>query len=133
MLARRLPFLQPTVSFRAYHELAGEQAYGSGNPVLALRGVRPVTADFIGAWRAHPGRVRAQMMIHGDICDELCELGYEADRSWLALIEGAEPDWTESVTPERLTLGARARWALRRQRGTLYYLLRRYVLGLIRR
>jgi hypothetical protein len=77
--------------------------------VKALGSVRAISADRIGNWRNHLPRVAGQLARHGPITAELVELGYEADDSWLAALDGIEPDMRPSHWPESSRRSVRQR------------------------
>jgi len=125
-LARRMPFLTPGVPFSRYHEHVSAVAAQSGQFNRAMRGVRPVTTESIGAWRAHLPRVKAQLALHGAIAADLIATGYEPDTAWLSLLDGVPRDEGQSLVPDQPPWWQRARHAQRRLGHTLSYLYRRY-------
>jgi hypothetical protein len=50
----------------------------------------------VGRWRNHRSRIAVQLELHGPITEDLVEFGYEANDSWLQLLEGGEPDVSSS-------------------------------------
>lgn len=98
-LVESMPFLEITAPFTRYHRVASP----SGDSDDALRGVRPISPSSVGRWRDHLPRVKGQLELHGPITDDLVELGYEEDDSWLELLNGVEPDLEPSHWPERFT------------------------------
>ena len=126
-LIRRMPFLKPEVPFSRYHEHISEVAARSGQFKRAMRGVRPVTPESIGAWRAHLPRVKTQLALHGGITAELVEMGYEPDNSWLRLLDNVPQDRELSLVPDQLPPWQRIQRASRRWTHMLEYLYRRYI------
>ncbi len=122
MLQERLPFLDVELPFSAYHEHAAPSAAYS----TAMRGARSPSDANVGAWRRHKPRLVAQMNLHGALDDELIELGFETDRSWLTAVAGVEADTAPSRTPERHSPGKRFRKAVRRWLHVIVYLARRW-------
>src|SRR4029078_8342385 len=72
-LATKLPFLEQTQRFSAFHE----SAVSSKESLQARRPLRPVEASSVGPWRQHKPRIKGQIKIHGSPARELGELGYE--------------------------------------------------------
>ena len=109
MLLERIPFLR---SKKPLAE-AMSGAKPSEQSLVAMHGLRPIDDASIGRWREHKPRVAGQIRHHGPITDELIELGYEPDDTWLAELEGVEPDLEYSVLEEfpslRRRLGIRYR------------------------
>jgi hypothetical protein len=104
-----LPWLKRTEQFSEYH-LHANVSKGSD---VALRGVRPISPESVGAWIKHPGRIVQQIQLHGPITAELQHWGYESDADWEDLLEGIEPDTTQSYKPEFIDFARR--WKLRRR------------------
>jgi hypothetical protein len=104
MLARRMAFLTRTNSFSLFHEF-GEPSRGAKR---AMGGIRPVTDDSVGRWRDHKPRVAAQLALHGSISQELLDLGYEGDETWLDELATVVPDEDPSYLPEHPSLQDRA-------------------------
>ncbi len=122
LIRQRLPFLEVERPFSEYHEHAAPtEAYST-----AMRGVRPLSGENIGAWRRHKPRLLTQMNLHGGLADELIEFGFETDRSWLGSLAGVEPDSAPSRTAERYSRGKRFRRAVRRWLHVIVYLARRW-------
>jgi hypothetical protein len=94
-LQARMPFLRITRPFSAF---GGEGVSAASE--RALGGVRPVTADSIGAWRSQKGRVVSQLEKHGSVENDLIALGYEPDSAWLRALDGVEADHAASVYAE---------------------------------
>jgi hypothetical protein len=95
----QMPFLKKRVRFSEYHEHASP----SSGAIRALGGVRPISAESVGAWRDHKPRVLAQLQRHGSITDELIALGYEDDDAWLDALSGIQPENGQSRIPERIS------------------------------
>ncbi|MGQ0742391.1 MAG: sulfotransferase family protein [Alphaproteobacteria bacterium] len=124
-LALEMPFLKPKLPFSQFHEAA---QMGDTQWLRAMRSIRAVSAENVGAWKRHLPRLKGQILRHGDISGELITLGFENDKAWLKLLEDVEPDTAPSRTPEVVTF---ERWVTRLWRettGTLAYLFRRYLL-----
>lgn len=107
-IAARLPFLESKAPFSHYHL----HSRPSAQSLQAMRSVRPVAGDSVGAWRRNKSRVAGQLRIHGAISQELIDLGYEPDDRWLAELEGVEPDLSPGFWPEQPS----AEFAARRRR-----------------
>lgn len=105
LLQRHMPFLVPKQRFSEYHAVAAPSLAA----LRALNGVRAIDAASIGRWRVHLPRLAGQLQRHGPIARELVELGYEQDDSWLAMLDGVEPDLEPSGLPEHLSIGRRWR------------------------
>ncbi len=105
-------------AFSDFHETARP----SEGSLKALRGVRPVSGDSIGAWRRHKPRVAAQLGMHGPISGELAALGYEPDDRWLAELSGVMPDNQQSFLNEKTTMKFRHKVVVHRATGYLRYL-----------
>jgi hypothetical protein len=93
----RLPMLHRTASFPGFEK----RARPSRQSVEALRGVRPLSGESIGAWRQHRPRLLAQLQRYGSISSVLAETGYERDEGWLAGLADIPPDARPGVWPER--------------------------------
>ena len=137
-LSARLPFLRKRASFSRYHELAN----ASEASVRALGSVRPMSTASIGRWRQHLPRIAGQLEIHGSITADLIEFGYEKDNSWKKLLDGVEPDLSQSHLPEHFsqhklqTVAKGATWKairLRLRHYHLYLLARRKLKALFGR
>jgi len=123
-LAARMAFLRPVIPFSQYHDHTSQAVAQSGQFNRAMRGIRPVTSESVGAWRAHLPRVKAQLATHGDVADALITLGYEKDESWRAMLDAVAPDTQISVVPDRLSAWRRL------QRGAdLWVHLAQYIYG----
>lgn len=100
-LARQLPFLAVTSLFSRFHEVAQP----SGQSVTAMRSVRPISDSSVGKWRENLPRLAGQIELHGPITQELIELGYESDETWLQLLDNVKPDtrpghWPDFISQE---------------------------------
>ena len=126
-LARRMPFLRAVVPFSQYHEHVSRAAAQSGQFNRAMRGIRPVTTESIGAWRAHLPRVKRQLKMHGGITSDLIAMGYEPDNSWRRILDDVKPDAEISMIPDRLSVWTRAAQAVDRLKSVFLYLGRRYL------
>ena len=120
-LVARMPFLEKTLPFSRYHEAANLDRFAEA----AMRGLRPITGETVGAWREHKPRLAAQLAQHGDIADLLIAFGYERDREWLKELSGVEPEATQSRVPDRVPFGKALRRRLRRPLHAAEYLARR--------
>ena len=89
-LTRRMPFLRIMVPFSQYHTHVSQAAAQSGQFNRAMRGIRPVTTESIGAWRAHLPRVKRQLKMHGGITSDLITMGYEPDNSWRRMLDSVK-------------------------------------------
>ncbi len=81
------PFLHRQRSFAAFPE--GTDVPGRAG--ISLGGARGLDPSRTEAWRQHLPRIRAQMDDHPEVADRLVSLGYEADHSWMACLEGVAP------------------------------------------
>jgi len=118
-LMAKMPFLKRLHAFSSFHAIARP----SDESLKALRGVRPISQDNIGAWRRHKPRLAAQLQLHGPITQDLIELGYEPDDRWLQELAGVEADNQLSEHSEEMTDEARRKMVSRRRRGLVRYLL----------
>lgn len=100
-----LPFLRKRIPFSRYHEVTCP----APDAVMALGGVRPITAGRRDKWRDHLPRIAGQIAQHGSIAEDLIEFGYEQDESWLRELEGVEPDTSPGHWPEHFTAASLAR------------------------
>ncbi len=105
-LESRMPFLRRRLRFSEYHEVARPSAQS----LAAMGSLRPMDGSTIGNWRNHRARVAGQISIHGSICRELIEFGYERDENWLTQLNGVRPDLTPSHWPESAPLPAWRIW-----------------------
>ncbi len=103
MLLSRLRFLRPRARFSEFHGTAAPSA----KSLTAMGSLRPLSGASVGQWRCHLSRVAGQLAIHGSVTEELIDLGYEKDHSWLEELAGIIPDLSPSHFPEtmRLPLG----------------------------
>jgi hypothetical protein len=121
-LAATVPFLKITRAFSRFHEHA-ELADPQWR--AAMGSIRSLSPDALGAWRNHLPRLKAQLALHGGISDDLIRLGFEQDKSWLALLDKIEPDRTPSRTSEQETRRRRFDHGWRDTVGAAAYLLQR--------
>ena len=118
-LQRRMPFLVRTSDFTDFHRTSKP----SSDTIDALGGLRPIEQADRDKWRSFLPRVKGQIQLHGDIGDELIELGYEQDRSWESVLDGVEPDLSPSVLDESMHRRGKARMRLGILRRQLLYRL----------
>ncbi len=123
-LAADMPFLVPSRNFSRFFETANESD-GAWLKTMHMK-LRPIAADNVGNWRKHAKRVKGQMIIHGDISEDLIAMGFEPDRSWLSELQRARPNIRASAALERAHFGKRVTRRWRNALGTLIYLARRY-------
>lgn len=126
-LLRRLPFLDARFPFSRYQDHAPKGMRRSVQVVQAMRGVRAISAENVGAWRRHLPRVKAHIGDYPDLPRRLVELGYEPDTAWLATLEEVAGDPSPSMVPDRVPRARRHRRALRFGKHLLIYLARRYL------
>jgi hypothetical protein len=125
-LLRRLPFLQGCVRFSHYQDHIPHGVRRSSQIIQAMRGIRAVSAENVGAWRQHLPRVKAHIRDYPDLPQRLIELGYEPDRNWLKALANIRAADSPSMVPDSLPLLKRGRQALRFYGHLLIYLARRY-------
>jgi hypothetical protein len=92
-LQKRLPFLEVKCLFSEYHI----QAKPSTKSEAALGGLRPISPVSIGNWKKNKPYIKAQIEKYGEISSVLIDLGYEKDDSWLAELEGVEPNNQDEI------------------------------------
>lgn len=124
-LAEDMPFLKVLRPFSRYLE-CGDQHGGEWLTAMPLN-LRPVDKDRMGRWREFLPRIKGQMIIHGDITDDLMMMGFETDRSWASALDNVLPDLRSSATPERADFGRRVTRRWRNVLGAFLYLARRYL------
>ena len=95
-LIARMPFLKTKLPFSRFHEVASP----SEKSLRAMRGIRPVSPESVGAWRRHLPRIAGQLCEHGSISADLVEYGYERDDSWERSLDGVAPDRQPSLLAE---------------------------------
>jgi len=95
-LMQRLPFLVKRCPFSNFHTVAQP----SPPALLALKGMRPISAARVAKWRQHLPRVAAQIALHGPMTESLIRYGYETDGEWETELMGVEPDFSPSHWPE---------------------------------
>lgn len=103
MIAERFPWLEKVHNFSEYHEYARV----SEKSITAMHSVRPIAPTSVGVWTQHPGRIKAQQMIHGSLSPDLIECGYEATADWEQVLDSVEPDRCKSLYPEKLFVWSR--------------------------
>ena len=108
LIAEKFPWLEKIHNFSEYHEYAQI----SEKSITAMHSVRPIAPTSVGVWTKNPGRIKAQQMIHGSLSPDLIECGYESTADWEQVLEGAEPDFTRSLYPEKLYWWSRISQAL---------------------
>lgn len=64
---------------------------------------RPIESSTIGNWRNHLPRIKQQIQIHGDISDDLIDLGYETDKKWLNELKNVEAQDFPTIQKERFS------------------------------
>jgi len=124
-LAADLGFVKVQRPFSRFLELA-ENRDGAWLKSMHMQ-LRPVSADSLGHWHAHLPRVKGQMLLHGDISEDLIEMGFERDRTWLTALEGVLPDVRASAARDQGSLDKRVTRVWRNGLGTIIYLSRRYL------
>lgn len=97
-IMERIPFLEKKHDFRKFHM----HAHPGESSLEAMKELRPISPNGVGAWKQHLARVKQQISIHGDISDELIRFGYEKDREWLKIINDVKDAHFESARPEFL-------------------------------
>ena len=121
-LAAAMPFLQPVHPFSRFQEIAELQ---EPQWRRAMGSIRSISPESLGGWHQHLPRLKAQLLRHGDISEELIRLGFEKDERWLELLAGVEPDRTPSHTSEDESLRRRFDHAWRDSVGAVAYALQR--------
>jgi hypothetical protein len=121
-LAKAMPFLKQLRPFSRFQEVAELE---NAQWRAAMGSIRSLSPESLGGWRSHLPRLKAQLLRHGDISNELIRLGFEKDRSWLALLDGVEPDRTLSRASEQQTVRRRFDHAWRDMIGAAAYALQR--------
>lgn len=103
-LQAQLPFLVPTRKFSRFDDTVEV----SERSAEALGGARQIDDSSVGKWREHLPRVKGQLRLHPTMADRVISMGYEPNHGWLALLEGVEPDLSESYWAERFS---KRQWA----------------------
>ncbi len=98
-LAEFLPFLEMTGKFSDFHT----RSKPTTQSLIAMGPLRPVTPESVGNWRSHKPRIVGQIQRHGSLVPDLIESGYETDDSWLAELEGIQPDLSPGFWPDERT------------------------------
>ena len=128
LLTSKLTFLKKRPGIGAlasFHETAEP----SKRSKRAMGGLRPLSSKSVGAWRNHKPRLLAQLQIHGSITQELIDLGYETDDSWLKEFDEVTADNQQSKKSDRPDrLSRRLHHWIRDRRNLLAY-RRRYQRG----
>ena len=76
-------FLRRRYLFTQYHL----HAQASDAAERAMNGLRQVNRESLSKWRQHLPRIAEQYRRHPALADDLVRLGYEPDRSWLAVLD----------------------------------------------
>ena len=87
-----IPFLEKRARFSDFSKIARPSA----NAKRALGGVRAISTNSIGRWRDELPRLKGQIARYGPIEELLRTLGYEQGEDWSTILQGVEPDMTES-------------------------------------
>jgi len=103
MIARKFPWLEKIHDFSDYHEYAQV----SEKSITAMHSVRPIAPTSVGVWTRHPGRIKAQQIIHGSLSPDLIECGYETSADWEQVLDAVEPDFSRSRYPEKVYFWSR--------------------------
>ena len=93
----RFPFLERLHAFSEYQQFA----HPSEASQRAMNGLRAVNKESLQKWHAHLPRIAAQLAAHPQLAQDLVRLGYEADESWLHLLNGVEAKEFPCRYPER--------------------------------
>lgn len=117
-LCEEMPFLKPVRPFSRFHEVAELQ---NSQWRAAMGSIRSLGVKE-PAWRNHLSRLKGQLARHGDITDELIQLGYEQDNGWLEGLKHIEAAAEESRTPERESFRRRFDHGWRDFLGALAYI-----------
>ena len=99
LILNRFPFLQYVHPFSEYHLWSRP----SESSVKAMKEARPIESSTIGNWKNHLPRIKQQIQIHGDISDDLIDLGYETDKKWLNTLENVEAQNFPTIKRERFS------------------------------
>ena len=102
-ITEKFPWLEQLHRFSEYHE----HAEVSEKSRLAMHSVRPIAPTSVGVWRQHPGRVKAQQILHGSLTPDLIECGYETSAEWEQELADVRADFSRSRYPERVNFLAR--------------------------
>lgn len=121
-LMTAMPHLKRLHRFSDYHRNVDAP---SAEWLPAMHDIRAVSSTSLQTWRAHLERVKGQMIVHGDLADELIALGYEPDRSWMGSLIDVEPDLAPSVQREHLSAHKALSERLPRVRDAALYMMRR--------
>lgn len=99
----KFPWLEIVHKFSEYHEYAKV----SEKSITAMHSVRPIAPTSVGVWRQHPGRIKAQQIIHGSLTPDLIDCGYETSADWEQELDSVEPDFSRSRYPEKVYFWSR--------------------------
>lgn len=129
VLAKKFPFLEKQHAFSEFDQVS----QSSASAQLALKGVRKISSDSVGKWRSDMPRIAAQSKDFPCMSDYLVATGYEADHTWLSLLQAVIPDNSESVRAEHNIMRNKSRTAqlpmrISRRLSTLFDEIR-YVAG----
>ena len=102
-IAVKFPWLEQLHRFSEYHEYAQVSVKSR----LAMHSVRPIAPTSVGIWRKHPGRVKAQQVLHGSLTPDLIECGYETSADWKQVLADVRADFSRSRYPEKVNFLAR--------------------------
>lgn len=95
-LLEQISCMKQNHKFSDYHEVAQPSVEAQ----KALLKIRPIGPQGIGAWKDNLSRIKQQIDIHGDITEDLVELGYENSSEWLSIMDDIEPYQGDSHLPE---------------------------------
>ncbi len=101
------PFLDRRAQFSEFHNIAQPGAAAT----LALREVRPVSTDSVGAWRNHLPRIKQQEEDFGPIAPVLEALGYDHS-DWPICIADIKADRSKSPPLMSLQLNFLRLWRI---------------------
>ena len=116
-LMGQIPFLKIKGEFNDFDKIARPSPQAD----RALRGLRPIDSDSVGAWRQHKPRLKNQIELHGSINNELIQFGYEKDDVWFSELDDIEPDNSRSFRAERVSLWTILANTAKRAVGTIRY------------
>ena len=99
-LMAHFPFLEKTHDFSNFEHFSGS----SERSMLAMGGLRPVSATTMGNWKKHLPRVKAQLMLCPHLANALITYGYESDNSWQEILATVKPDFSRGRYAERKSI-----------------------------